>query len=160
MKPPSITLLQIVLSLFSRSILALSLRNGIYVLVFDSLQSVIKLNPPMTFKKKWLWNHLNYCHPYCTKFLSKIHLSQSNQTQPYPQEMEFTCWSLVRFRLSQNSTHQRLSRRNRCGTPFNFCSPNCTMFLFNIHLSHSNQSQHCPQEMVFTCWSLIPFKLP
>ena len=74
--------------------------------------------------------------------------------------MEFTCWSLIRFKLSQNSTHQRLSRRNGCGTPFNFCSPNCTQFLFNIHLSHSNQSSPYPQKMVYKRWSLIHFNLP
>ena len=41
----------------------------------------------MTFKKKWLWNPLNYCPPNCTKFHFKIHLSHSNQSSPYPQEM-------------------------------------------------------------------------
>ena len=56
-------------------ILALSSRNGIYMLEFVSLQSAIKLNPPMTLKKKWLWNPLNYCPPNCTKFRLKIHLS-------------------------------------------------------------------------------------
>ena len=39
--------------------LALSLSNGIYMLEFNSLQTAIKLNPPMTLKKKWLWNPLN-----------------------------------------------------------------------------------------------------
>ena len=42
-----------------KPMLALSSRNGIYVLEFDLLQSAIKLNQPMTFKKKWLWNSLN-----------------------------------------------------------------------------------------------------
>ena len=48
------------------------------MLEFDSLQSAIKLNPPTTFKKKWLWNLLNYCPSNCTKLLFKIHLSHSN----------------------------------------------------------------------------------
>ena len=74
--------------------------------------------------------------------------------------MVFTCWSSIRFKLPSNSTHQWLSRRNGCGTPINYCPPNCTKFLFEIHLSHSNQSYPYPQEMVFTCWSLIHFKLP
>ena len=41
-----------------KPILALSSRNGIYMLEFDSLHSTTKHNPPMTFKKKWLWNPL------------------------------------------------------------------------------------------------------
>ena len=41
-----------------KPMLALSSRNGIYMLEFDLLQSAIKLNPPKTFKKKWLWNPL------------------------------------------------------------------------------------------------------
>ena len=31
--------------------------------------------------------------------------------------MVFTCWSLIRFKLPSNTTHQWLSRRNGCGTP-------------------------------------------
>ena len=64
LEPLSITVLQIVLSFISRSILAtqtylsLVLKNGIYMLQFDSLQAAIKLNPPMSLKKKWLWNPL------------------------------------------------------------------------------------------------------
>ena len=64
LETPSITVLQIVLSFFSRSILAtqsnlsLVLRNGIYMLEFDSLHTARKLNPPLTFKKKWLWKPL------------------------------------------------------------------------------------------------------
>ena len=42
----------------SKPILTLSSRNAISVVEFDSLQIAIKLNPPMTFKKKWLWNPL------------------------------------------------------------------------------------------------------
>ena len=63
-EPPSIIDLQILLSFFSRSILAtqtslsLLLKNSIYMLEFGSLQTAIKHNPPMTFKKKWLWNPL------------------------------------------------------------------------------------------------------
>ena len=63
-EPPSIIVLQIFLSFFSRSIWAtqtnlnLVLKNSIYMLAFRSLQSAIKLNPPMTFKKKWFWNSL------------------------------------------------------------------------------------------------------
>ena len=61
---PSIIVLQIVLCYFSRSILAtqpilaLSSKNGNYMLELNSIQSAIKLNPPMSFKKKWLWNPL------------------------------------------------------------------------------------------------------
>ena len=64
LEPPSITVLQIVLSSISRSIwatqtnLSLVLKNVIYMLEFDSLQTAIKLNPPMTLKRKWLWNPL------------------------------------------------------------------------------------------------------
>ena len=82
-----------------KPILPLSTRNGIYMLEFDSLQSAVKLNPLMTFKKKWLWNPLNYCPSNCTKFLFKIHISHSKQYQPYPQEIVLTCWSLIRFKL-------------------------------------------------------------
>ena len=46
------------------------------------------------------------------------------------------------------------------GTPLNYCPPNCSKFLFNIHLSHSNQSSPYPQKMVYTRWSLIHFNLP
>ena len=130
------------------------------MLEFDSLQSAIKFNPPMTFKKKLLWNPLTYCPRNCTKFLSKIHLSHSNKSLPCPQEMVYTWWSFIRFKLPENSTHQWLSRRNGYGTPFNYCSPNCTKFLFKIHLSHSNKTLPCPQEMVYTWWSFIRFKLP
>ena len=42
-----------------KPMLALSSRNGIYMLEFDLLQSAIKLNQPMTLKKKWLWNPRN-----------------------------------------------------------------------------------------------------
>ena len=42
------------------------------MLEFDSLQTAIKLNQPITLKKKWLWNRLNYCPTNCTKFLFKI----------------------------------------------------------------------------------------
>ena len=61
---PSIIVLQIVLCYFSRSILAtqpilaLSSKNGNYMLELNSIQSAIKLNPPMSFKKKWLRNPL------------------------------------------------------------------------------------------------------
>ena len=85
-EPPSIIVLQIVLSFFSRSILAtqtnlsLILKKWYLHAEFDSLQIAIKLNPPMTFKKKWLWNPLNYSPPNCMKFLFKIHLSHSNQS--------------------------------------------------------------------------------
>ena len=64
LEPPSITVLQIVLSSISRSIwatqtnLSLVLKNVIYMLEFDSLQTAIKLNPSMTLKRKWLWNPL------------------------------------------------------------------------------------------------------
>ena len=133
-----------------KPILALSSRNGIYMMEFDSLQTARKLNPPMALKKKWLWNPRNYCPPNCSKFPFEIRISHSNQSQPYPQEMVLTCWSLICFKLPQNSSHQWLSRRNGCGTPFNYCPPNCTYFLFKIRLSHSNESQPCPQEMVFT----------
>ena len=71
--------------------------------------------------------------------------------------MVFRCWSLIPFKLPQNSIHQWLSRRNDSGTPFNYCPPNCTKFLLKIHLSHSNQSKPCTQEMVFTWWGLIRF---
>ena len=97
--------------------LALSSRNGIYILECDSLQSAIKLNPPMTFKNKWLWNPLNYCPRNCTKFLFNIHRSHSNQSWPYLQKMVFTCWSLIHFNMPQNSTHRWLCKRNGCGTP-------------------------------------------
>ena len=106
MEPPSITIPQIVLSFVSSSIittqtnLSLFLKKWCYMLEFDSLQSAIKLNPPMTFKKKWLWNLFRYCPPNCTTFLFRIHRSHSNQSSPYPQEMVFTCWSLIPFKLA------------------------------------------------------------
>ena len=63
-EPPSIAVLRIVQSFFQdpsyplKPIFALSSRNGIYMLEFDSVQIAIKLNPAMTFKRKWLWNPL------------------------------------------------------------------------------------------------------
>ena len=41
-----------------KPIFVLSLKNSIYMMEFDPLQTAIKHNPPMTFQKKWLWNPL------------------------------------------------------------------------------------------------------
>ena len=146
-EPPSIIVLQIVLSFVSRSILATQ-TNLSLVLKKWYLHAGVwftsnchKTQPTNDFQEKMVVEPpFNYCASNFTKFLFKIHLSHSNQSWPYPQEMVFTCWSLIPLKLLKNSTHQWLSRINGCGTPFNCCPPNCTKFLFKIHLSHSNQS--------------------
>ena len=145
-EPLSIIVLQIVLSFSSRSILA------------------TQTNLSLVLKKWYLHARVGF-PSYCHKTQPTIDFQEEMVLEPpwisvLQSVLSFSSRSVLvtqtnlslvlkkwYLHAGVDSLHTAIKlsppmtlRRNGYGTIFNYCPPNCTMFLFKIHRRYSNQS--------------------